>query len=96
MGKTQLLNVKASGTHKLPLCFKWLNKTNEPLAQTSLKYEDGCLLGCSAVLSGGSLPTFPSVIRATITLMMEAASTSETSVNLYQKTATFILTTVRT
>jgi hypothetical protein len=32
------------------------------------EYEDGCLLGCCA----------------TIALMMEAASTSETSVNIYQ------------
>jgi hypothetical protein len=36
--------------------------------------EDGCLLGCSGVLSGG------------IALMMEAARTSETLVNFYQTT----------
>jgi hypothetical protein len=34
-------------------------------------YDDGCLLGCCAVLSG---------------LIMEAASTSETSVNVYHNT----------
>jgi hypothetical protein len=39
-------------------------------------YEDGCLLLCYAVLAA-------SIIR-TIGLMMEAAKTSEMSVNVYQ------------
>jgi hypothetical protein len=38
--------------------------------------EDGCLLGCSAVQSGRSSPTF----------QVEAASTSESLVNFYQTT----------
>jgi hypothetical protein len=42
--------------------------------------EDGSLLGCSAEVLAAS------IIRAMITLMMEAASTSETSVNFYQTT----------
>jgi hypothetical protein len=47
-------------------------------------YEDDWLLGCCAVLSGRSLPTFQrSLLPA---LLMEAASTSETSVNFYQTT----------
>jgi hypothetical protein len=36
------------------------------------EYEDGCLPACA------------SIIRAIIALMMEAASTSESSVNFYQ------------
>jgi hypothetical protein len=42
------------------------------------EYEDGCLLGCCAV----SEVLAASIIRA----MMEAASISETSVNVYQTT----------
>jgi hypothetical protein len=42
--------------------------------------EDSCLLGCSAVEMLAA-----SIIRA-ITLMMEAARTSETSINFYQTT----------
>jgi hypothetical protein len=40
--------------------------------------EDGCLLGCCAVWSSRSSPD--------VALMMEAASTTETSVNFYQTT----------
>jgi hypothetical protein len=53
---------------------------------------DDCLLEYCAVQSGKSLPTFqryllpPSSGRWLIALMMEAANTSETSVNLYQTT----------
>jgi hypothetical protein len=51
------------------------------------EYEDGCLLGCSAVQSGRSLPSFHRVLTASIiALMMEAARTSETAVNFYQTT----------
>jgi hypothetical protein len=49
------------------------------LSSHSGDYEDGRLLGCSAVWTGMSLPAF-------IALMMEAASASETLVNLYQST----------
>jgi hypothetical protein len=55
------------------------------------EYEDHCLLGCCAVYSGRSLSTFqryllpPSSGRLTA-LMMEAASTSEASVNFYRHT----------
>jgi hypothetical protein len=45
--------------------------------KTWLEGENDCLLGCCAVQSGVSLP---------IALMMEAASTSETSVNFYRTT----------
>jgi hypothetical protein len=55
--------------------------------------EDGCFLGCCTMLSGRSLSTIQmfavSVIKAIITiiaLMMEAVSTFETSVKLYQST----------
>jgi hypothetical protein len=44
------------------------------------EYEDDCLLGCCAVKSGRD------ACIVLITLMMEAASTSETSVNFYQTT----------
>jgi hypothetical protein len=42
-------------------------------------YKDGCLLGHCAVLAA-------SIIRAMIALMMEAAGTSEKSVNFCQTT----------
>jgi hypothetical protein len=55
------------------------------------EYEDGCLLGCSAVWTGIKLPVFqrfllpPSSGRwYLIALMMEAVRTSETSVNSCQ------------
>jgi hypothetical protein len=54
-------------------------------------YNDGCLLGCSPVYSGRSLPTFqrtllpPSSGRYS-TERTEATRTSETSVNFYQTT----------
>jgi hypothetical protein len=51
--------------------------------------EDGCLLGCCAVSSCRGLPTFRRCLlppSSGIVLMMEAASTSETSVNLYRTT----------
>jgi hypothetical protein len=65
---------------------------------------------CCAVYSGTSLPTFQKFYclyhkgdDLVIALMMEAASTSETSVNFYQttratfhKTIIFILAAVRT
>jgi hypothetical protein len=66
--------------------------------EKSTKFKDGCLLGCSAVLFGRSLPTFqmpllpPSSGRSAsetitlIALMMEAGRTSETLVNFYQTT----------
>jgi hypothetical protein len=47
-------------------------------ANTVFMYEDDCLLACCAVSSGRSLPTFRKCV--------EAASTSETSVNFYQST----------
>jgi hypothetical protein len=51
------------------------------------EYEDGCLLGCCAVQSGSAL-------------MMEAVSSSEMSVSIYQttsqKTSIFIKTKQRT
>jgi hypothetical protein len=55
------------------------------------EYEDGCLLGCSAVQSGRSLPTIqrfllPPSSGPLIALMMEAARTSEMLVNFYQTT----------
>jgi hypothetical protein len=57
------------------------------------EYEDSCLLGYCAVLSGRSLPTFQRCLlppssgpTSIIALMMEAVSTSETSVNFYQAT----------
>jgi hypothetical protein len=58
------------------------------------EYEDDCLLGCCAVKSGRSLPTFQRCLVPLssgrswwiIALMMEAASTSETSVNFRQTT----------
>jgi hypothetical protein len=55
------------------------------------EYEDGGLLGCSAVSSGRSLTTFrkyllPPSSERCHTLMMELARTSETSVNFYQTT----------
>jgi hypothetical protein len=43
------------------------------------EYEDGCLLACSAVWIGISLPT------------MQAVQTSETLVNLYQSTGRYNL-----
>jgi hypothetical protein len=52
-----------------------------------LKPEDGYLLACSAVSSGRSLLAFQ---RQLISLMMEAASTSETLVNFYQTTRRYI------
>jgi hypothetical protein len=42
-------------------------------------YEDGCLLGCSAVWTGRSLPKFQRCVL--IALMTEAASICYTSVN---------------
>jgi hypothetical protein len=46
-------------------------------------YEDGCLLGCSGTLPSRSLPAFQRYLAASIitalALMVEAASTSETS-----------------
>jgi hypothetical protein len=54
------------------------------------KYEDGCLVSCSAMLTCRSLPTFrmylllPSSILTG--LVMETASTSRTQVNFYQST----------
>jgi hypothetical protein len=63
--------------------------------EVNLRTEVGCLLGCCPVLSA-------SVSKA-IALMMEAASTSETSVDFTrlhgattQKTSIFTLATVRT
>jgi hypothetical protein len=69
------------------------------------EYEDDCLLGCCAVLSGRSLPTFQRCLLPSssgwwetdewlIALMTEAASTFETLVNFYhgatiQKIVTF-------
>jgi hypothetical protein len=52
------------------------------------RYEDGCLLGCSAVFSGRSFPTFqrPLLPPSAIALMMEEARSSETLVNFYQTT----------
>jgi hypothetical protein len=51
------------------------------------RYEDGRLLGCYVVLSDISLLTFQGACcRNHHTLMMEAASTSETVVNFYQTT----------
>jgi hypothetical protein len=47
----------------------------------SLHSEDDCLLGCCVVLSRRSLPTFQKSA-----VMMEAASTSEMTVNFYQTT----------
>jgi hypothetical protein len=50
------------------------------------EYEDGCLLGCSAVKSTNvSEDLAASIIRA-ILMMMEAARSSETLVNFYQTT----------
>jgi hypothetical protein len=51
------------------------------------EYEDGCLLGCCAVV-GQKLTDVLEELTASviIALMMEAASTSETSVNFYQTT----------
>jgi hypothetical protein len=53
------------------------------------EYEDGCLLGCHAVLSD-SAPKFIDVserLAASIAILMtQAASMSETSVNFYQIT----------
>jgi hypothetical protein len=55
----------------------------EILGSHCSEYEDGCLLGCCAMYSGRSLVMFQRCFLL-ITLMMEAASTSETSVNFYQ------------
>jgi hypothetical protein len=56
-------------------------------------YEYGCLLGCCTVWSDRILPTFQrcllsplSGLWVLIALILEAASTSETSVNFYQTT----------
>jgi hypothetical protein len=54
-------------------------------------YEDGCLLVCSSMKTGMSLPTFSevctaSIMRVMVTLMTEAVWTFEMSVNLYQST----------
>jgi hypothetical protein len=46
------------------------------------EYEDGCLLGCSAMWTGMNSAMLPT-IRA---LMMEAVETFETLVNSYQST----------
>jgi hypothetical protein len=48
------------------------------------EYEDGCLLGCCAVYR--SYRGACSLHHQAITLMMEAANTSEASVNFYQTT----------
>jgi hypothetical protein len=50
------------------------------------EYEDGCLLGCCAASSVTEVSEVfaASIIRAIIALMVEAASTSEMSVNFYQ------------
>jgi hypothetical protein len=67
----------------------WINSTK---ARLRLHFENGCLLGCCIVQSGRRLPMFqrfllpPSSWRWVIALMMEATSTSETSVNFYQTT----------
>jgi hypothetical protein len=53
------------------------------------EYEDECLLGCCAVLSGRSLPTFQRCLLPLslgLITLMEAASISETLVNFYQAT----------
>jgi uncharacterized protein YkwD len=54
------------------------------------EYEDNCLLGCCAVvcqkLTDVSEVLAASMIKAMLALMMEAASTSKTSVNVYQNT----------
>jgi hypothetical protein len=54
------------------------------------KYEDGCLLGCWAVMSGRGLPTFQKCLlppsSGRFALMMKAASTPNTLVNRYQTT----------
>jgi hypothetical protein len=57
------------------------------------QYEDGCLLGCSAVKSGRSISTFQRSLlplssgrSGLIALMMETANTSETLVYFYQTT----------
>jgi hypothetical protein len=68
-------------------------------------YEDDYLLGCCAMYSGISLPTFQRCMLrwVLIALMMEAGNTSETSVCFYQTTRRnnpkgghFILAAVRT
>jgi hypothetical protein len=69
--------------------------------------EDDYLLGCSAVSSVRSVPTFQRSLllhhqgnedlsSGHIALMMEAARTSETLEHFYQTTAIFVLTAVRT
>jgi hypothetical protein len=47
-----------------------------------VEYENGCLLRCRAVLSGRYLAEVSEVIIVSISLTMEAASTSYTSVNI--------------
>jgi hypothetical protein len=53
------------------------------------RYEDDCLLGCCAIQSDRSLQTFQRCLLLTSSgrsLVMEAVSTSETSVNFYHTT----------
>jgi hypothetical protein len=52
--------------------------------QMSIISEVGCFLGCSAVQSGRSIPTFHRWLLLLISVKMEAASTSETLANFYQ------------
>jgi hypothetical protein len=62
--------------------YKWTPKS---FVANERYNEDGCLLICSTVYSGRSLLTSRfTIIRALITLVMEAVSTSKTLVDLYQ------------
>jgi hypothetical protein len=59
------------------------NDMNQLNDANSKDFEDGCLLGCSAMQSGRSVPTFQRSLlppSSLIALMMKAASTSETLV----------------
>jgi hypothetical protein len=80
--------------HCSNICTSRVNSmiTSETSGSHGDEYEDGSILSCCSVQPGRSLLTFqgrlllPSSGRWVIALMMEAASTSETSVKFYQTT----------